>query len=304
MTAPRTAIPVKRPKPLIEPALPREIATANLERRRGDLVLDGGFFLSRYPVFIVGSPRSGTSILVDVMLNAGYVGYREGNFLPLIANVNLAIDRHLKLFGNPGDPVLAAKVDRDRFKDNILQVFKKTVDDLNPVAPWFDKSGNPEMIDIIPAIRSLWPDSIFIFARRRGIENVVSRLKKFPGHAFEYHCHDWAKNMSAWRNMRWRLPSSTYIEVDQQDMIQFPAETAIVIADFLKLSADKVPALSSTMQRNRPQETGAGSAARVYSLASAGWSNHQQEVFLKNCATEMTAFGYTLDESYRGAPVA
>jgi hypothetical protein len=267
-------------------------------------LLDGGLFLSQYPVFIVGSPRSGTSILVDVMLSAAYRGYREGNFLPLIISVNLAIDRHLKVFGNPGDPVLAAKIDRDRFKDDILQVFKKTVDDLNPVAPWFDKSGNPEMIDAIPAIRSLWPNSVFIFARRRGIENVVSRLKKFPGHGFEYHCHDWAKNMAAWRNMRWRLPSSAYIEVDQQDMIQFPAETATAMADFLKLSEDKSSALSNTMQRNRPQETGAGSAARVYSLASVGWSDKQQEIFLKNCANEMTAFGYTLDESYRGASVA
>lgn len=34
--------------------------------------------MSHYPVFVVGSPRSGTSILVDGLLSVGYKGFREG----------------------------------------------------------------------------------------------------------------------------------------------------------------------------------------------------------------------------------
>jgi hypothetical protein len=34
-------------------------------------------------VFIVGSPRSGTSILTRAMQGLGYQGFHEGNFLTL-----------------------------------------------------------------------------------------------------------------------------------------------------------------------------------------------------------------------------
>ena len=37
--------------------------------------------MPKFPVFVVGSPRSGTSILVDALFSAGYKGFREGSFL-------------------------------------------------------------------------------------------------------------------------------------------------------------------------------------------------------------------------------
>ncbi len=36
------------------------------------------------PLFIVGSPRSGTSVLVDAAFAAGFKGFREGNLLGLL----------------------------------------------------------------------------------------------------------------------------------------------------------------------------------------------------------------------------
>jgi hypothetical protein len=56
------------------------------------------FKFPRYPVFIVGSPRSGTSAMVDVLLAAGYHGFREGNFLPLAHRISLDIERHFSSF--------------------------------------------------------------------------------------------------------------------------------------------------------------------------------------------------------------
>ena len=171
----------------------------------------------RYPIFIVGSPRSGTSILVDAMLSCGYSGFREGMFLSLMHHVNHVTDRHFSYYA--GNDNLISAIEKAELKAELFQIFKSKVDAHNKLAPWFDKTGNQDMILALPIVAQLWPDSVFIFAKRRAIENVISRLKKFPNYNFEYHCADWTKNMAAWRQIRDCLDPSRFIEIDQLDMI-------------------------------------------------------------------------------------
>jgi len=258
--------------------------------------------VSCYPVFIVGSPRSGTSLLVDAMLSAGYHGFREGNFLPLVTTLQTAIDHHFSIFAAGGRQTLVGNIDKAVLSADMLRVIKSAVDPHVTQAPWFDKSGNPAMIMAIGAIRSLWPESVFIFAKRRGIENLVSRLKKFPNHNFEYHCKDWSRTMLEWRKVRDTLPPGTGIEIDQQDFVRDPSRVAAKLVNFLQLPADRTQRVLETLQRNRPQETESNSAARIYSLAKLDWSEPQKAAFMSNCLTEMQAYGYTLDETYEENP--
>jgi hypothetical protein len=174
--------------------------------------------MPKSPVFIVGSPRSGTSVLVIALTRAGYQGYHEGNFLPLMMSVGDMVDRYFAGAGKKNPKVLAAHVDPALLKSRLQDVFRTVTQELNTGPYWFDKSGNHEMIRAVPILRRLWPESVFIFAKRRGIENLVSRTKKFPTRDFEYHCVDWAKNMSTWREVRAQLPNDTYAEVDQRDL--------------------------------------------------------------------------------------
>ena len=258
--------------------------------------------MSRYPIFIVGSPRSGTSLLVDALLSAEYHGFREGNFLPLITTLQAAIDRHFNVFGSDGKQTLAGNIDKAWLNAELLRVFKTAVESHVTQAPWFDKSGNAEMIMAIGAIRSLWPESAFIFAKRRGIENIVSRLKKFPSHSFEYHCKDWSRTMLVWRNVRNTLPAGSAIEVDQQDLLRDPARVTAALTEFLRLPASRTEKIMQTLQRNRPQEAEKGSATRVYALEKLDWSELQKTTFLTHCLKEMEAYGYTLDETYDKHP--
>jgi hypothetical protein len=172
------------------------------------------------------------------------------------------------------------------------------VNDLNPKEPWFDKSGGREMIWAIPIVRELWPGSVFVFAKRRGIENVISRMKKFPGESFEGHCHDWARHMAVWRHIRQQLPPGCFIEVDQRDMIQQAERTARSLCAFLQVDESAVPDACYVMSTQRPQESEKGSASKTLSLAESGWTVEQTETFLEHCETEMKEFGYTMDEHY------
>ncbi len=249
------------------------------------------------PLFIVGSPRSGTSILTDGMLAAGYRGFREGNFLPLLRVYKAAADRHYTEFGSGSGEVMAARIDWEAFKADIFSVFKRHVDRLNPETPWMDKSGNPEMIEVLPHLLDLWPSAVFVFAKRRGIENVISRSRKFPGHTFEYHCRDWAKNMAAWRAVR-DAAGERAIEIDQQEIIRAPEQSARRLADFAKAGVSACGRIREVFTVGRPQETTAGSAAAVCSLEKSSWSQEQRAAFLNICSGEMEAYGYSTEESY------
>lgn len=256
--------------------------------------------MARYPVFIVGSPRSGTSALVDVMLAAGYSGFREGMFLSLLSGLSDLVSQHFNTFAaDANDKILISRINADLLKKEIFGLLKKYMEAANPDGPWFDKTGNPEMIRAIPIIKLLWPESVFIFAKRRGIENVLSRLRKFPTHNFQYHCKDWAANMSAWREVRTQLHPDSFVEVDQQDMIQHPQAVAAELAGFLGLASGGP--IEATLRLSRPQQSESNSAERVVTLDGLGWSQDQLTVFGKYCAAEMEAYGYAFDDQYRAS---
>jgi hypothetical protein len=154
------------------------------------------------------------------------------------------------------------------------------------------------MIEAMPILLELWPDAKFIFAKRRGIENVVSRVQKFPARDFGYHCRDWAKNMSAWRRMCGRFPDLPGIDVDQRDISDSPAATAALIAEFLGMPDSARAKMATRFQNSRPQQTGPETTSRVLLLAETGWSD-ELEKFHRLCGREMDAYGYTTDATYR-----
>jgi predicted ATPase len=253
---------------------------------------------TRYPLFIVGSPRSGTSILIDALRGAGYQGFSEGNFLSCLQPIERLIDQHFETF-DPGNPkVLISRIDRSVLKTALYQLVCQAAEAQYGDQPWVDKTGNPEMIAAIPIILQIWPCSHFIFAKRRAIENVFSRLRKFPRLNFAYHCGDWARNMAAWRRIRSAMPNLHGIEVDQREISVGPANTAARIAAFLGLGDAAAQQMTRIFETNRPQQTENGSAERLLTLRSTGWSEQQVQVFHTNCDEEMRAFGYTEDETY------
>lgn len=250
------------------------------------------------PVFIVGSPRSGTSALVTALWDIGYHGFGEGHFLDLLQRIDFVVDDHFSPSVGTDPAAMLGNIDKRDLKRRIFEAFRTTVNDLHPNEPWFDKTHHPPMIASIPIIRELWPGSVFVFAKRRGIENVISRLKKFPDESFEDACSSWAKSMAQWRTIREQLPPGCFFEVEQRDMIKQPERTARSLCAFLQVDEGAFPAAYIAMSTQRPEESAQGSAAKTFSLAETGWTVEQTETFLKHCETEMKEFGYTMDERY------
>ena len=254
--------------------------------------------MSRSPVFIVGSPRSGTSALVKAQTTVGYRGYNEGNFLPLMRILDRSVDNHFAIFGKPNPNRLTSQIDREKLKEGIHHTFRQLAQEAHPYPLWFDKSGHADMIPAIPILRQLWPQSVYVFCKRRAIENVASRLKKFPAQDFERHCAGWAKIMAAWRAVRTELPAEVYLEVDQQDLIRDTEDISRKLSQLLQLDPEQQRMLVRTFKSRRPQETSKGSAAQMYSLESIGWSEAQLATFRRHCGPEMEAYGYGSGADY------
>lgn len=253
------------------------------------------------PLFIVGSPRSGTSILVDAALAAGYQGFREGNLLSLLQPIRDQVFTHFQRFGTDNSKVLTAHLRPETLYSAIAEVFKQTVESLNPDRPWVDKTCNNPMILLLPDLVWLWPDCRIIFAKRRGIENVRSRLRKFPARDFTYHARDWALIMSTWRRVRERLEPWRYCEIDQRDLITRPQAAAAEIGALLSLDVSAQGRMTHIFVTLRPQQTAPGTAEQIVSLQNAGWTEDQVREFLRVCGEEVEAYGYTLDDTYRRA---
>lgn len=251
------------------------------------------------PVFIVGSPRSGTSALANVLSALGFDGFKEGNYLSLIHALDKAVDHQFNSMRTDVPKVMITHIDRHELKDALFDAAVVQVKKLNPKHPWFDKTGNPGMILSIPIIAKLWPNSVFILAKRRAIENIMSRLKKFPQHSFEYHCKDWVANFRAWREICKDLPENRRMEIDQRDMVAAPDIAATKLKQLLALDDQQLATITSVLTKKRPQETTPGSSEKVVGLESTGWTQEQKQTFIKLCGEEMKRQGYSMDESYR-----
>jgi hypothetical protein len=258
--------------------------------------------MMRSPVFIVGSSRSGTSILVTALRAAGYGGYYEGHVLSLIRVIERDVDRHFDSFYTESSKVLISQVDRADLKARLAGMIGAEAVRHQPDGPWVDKTGGLEMIESIPTLARIFPTARFVFAQRRAIENLVSRMVKFPGHGFDHHCASWAKIMAGWRLLRQSHPDLACIVIDQRDISADPATVAGRLGDFLALETAGRAALLGAFSSKRPQQTEPGSADRVLSLAETGWTYAQTAMFHQHCDTEMQAAGYTMDESYRTVP--
>jgi len=258
------------------------------------------------PVFILGAARSGTSALSQALLTCGeYQGFQEGHFLWLLPRFLETLRQFYAINGVDGLPerfTMLAHVPHAYMVSSVRATMVAAASEMFPTGKWIEKTPRPEMIAAARLMQELWPNARFIFLKRRGLENVASRLVKFPQISFQDHCRDWTKSMEAWLSVRDLLKSAA-IEVEQLALARTPDRVATTLGEFLDMPKNAIARLAWSLKNDWPEAT-SNVRRPMANIAKLGWLDKQVVEFRSICAPMMAAFGYGYGEEYFAAPVA
>lgn len=252
------------------------------------------------PIFVIGSARSGTSIIAKAIKSGANIpGYNEGHFLPLISFLIQEVEQYYekKEFLMAKKGFMIAHTNQNELEQGILKVFRNICDSLYKNEVWIDKTPDMGMIKASPYLLSVWSKSRFIFAKRRGIECINSRLKKFSHIPFETHCKIWKICMESWLAVRENLDGH-YIEIDQREISLNPKLIAKKIGSFLNLNQEQTERINNIFSTNRPEFTGGSEAEQAIEISEAGWNDEQINFFRQHCGAVSKQFGYSEASSY------
>jgi len=251
------------------------------------------------PIFVLGSVRSGTSAMGYALTHgAGIPGHDEGHVSTLLQAMLNAADVVASNFPGSGGRYLLDQFDTPALRTHVINYFQAFFEQRYPEGRWCDKT--PSDFDGAPAVRvaplllEMFPNARFIYCQRRGIENVLSRVTKFPQTPFWYHCRSWATTILAWHEVRARL-GDRWIEVRQEQMALEPEKVSDELAVFLGLSAEQRDGVLRTFLKDRPEQSRPAGEGHELSMKEAGWDTGLQGVFLHECSAAMALAGYSIE---------
>ena len=252
------------------------------------------------PIFVIGSARSGTSIIAEAIKSGTSIsGCNEGHFLPLTYFLMQELEQYYSkrksLMNKEG--FMISHTDYDDLEEKLIEIFRNTCDSFYQDQVWLDKTPDMGMIKAAPYLLRIWPESRFIFAKRRGMECINSRLRKFPHVPFKTHCKIWKTCMEIWLSVRDNL-NDHYIEIDQREISIHPELMAQKIGNFLNLDNEKIEKIYNIFSHKRPESTGGNELPRAMAISEASWNNEQIDFFRKHCGTISEKYGYSESSSY------
>jgi Sulfotransferase family len=250
------------------------------------------------PIFVLGAARSGTTAVAQALLRL-FPGHMEGHLIDLLAHLAVAT---VRFYAQKTDERASSKdtmvsaISKDYVQNSLDAMFIEIIRRMFSEGRWVEKTPNSDMIYLAPRLKQMWPKSRFIFMKRRFLENLQSRLRKFPMYDFEKNASEWTQAMAAWMDVRSHLAGSA-IEIDQDYLSRKPAEVAVALRDFLQLTEAEAARLGQALKNNRPERT-SDLADTYIDLESLRWTQPQIDEFKRTCLRWMDVFGYSTDATY------
>jgi hypothetical protein len=222
---------------------------------------------SAAPIFIVGMPRSGTTLIEQIL--AAHPAVQGAGELRFMRTVVEQVS---------GFPNGVAALDGGALT-RLGQAYLSHVESL--------AGGRPRVVDKAPGnfvnaglIRLILPDAKIIHARRDPVDTCLSCYTKLFADALNFtydltelgrYCRDYQKMMDHWRAV---LPASHFLEVDYEAVVDDIEAEARRMLEFLELPWD--PACLEFYRVERPVRTASVNQVRqpIYRSSSGRWRKH------------------------------
>ena len=255
---------------------------------------------TQHPVFVLGAARSGTSALAQALMRSTrYQGHGEGHLLDLVSGLLGTVGKHYADRRGEwvsGINTMIAAVPQRFMEDAVRHGFVELARSLFPSGFWLDKTPRPAMTRAAPCLLDIWPDARFVYMKRRAIENIESRRRKFPGIGFAEHCADWTANLADWHDVKMGL-SGRAVEIDQQVLAHEPGRVVEVLAPLLSLNAQEGMRLKQALAFDHPERT-SRQFGSVSGLDQVAWTPEERAVFRQTCGATMRQCGYADGPDY------
>jgi hypothetical protein len=252
------------------------------------------------PVFVLGAARSGTSAMAQALFrNTRFVGHGEGHLLDMAPHLMQVVEKHYRERAGerrPGINTMIAAVEPERVQAAIAQGLIALMREVFPGGYWLDKTPGASMIQAVPMLLRIWPEARFVFMRRRAIENLASRGRKFPKEGFDNACRRWADCLAAWEQVRGGLGGRA-VEVDWLLMAREPARVAEAVGRLLDLDPDEQRRFRQALQVDLPERT-SDRFAEVLDGLPPDMDAEQQRLFTAISLPWMERAGYDTTARY------
>lgn len=233
--------------------------------------LSGQGASSAQPVFVLGMPRSGTTLVEQIL--ASHPSIHGAGELQYIQKIVTGIPDFLRTFGSVTP-------------EQLRQLGQAYLDKVIPLA-----KGRPHIVDKMPVnfvyaglIHLILPDARIIHCRRDPVDTCLSCYSKSfsVGQLFSYdqtelgrYYNDYQKIMEHWREV---LPTTHFLEVDYESVIDDLEGQARRMLAFLGLEWD--PACLTFYKTERPVRTASVNQVRqpVYSSSAGRWRKYGDQL--------------------------
>lgn len=249
-------------------------------------------------LFVLGAPRSGTSAVRSAIYQTRYKGPGEAHTIGLLKSmvdhaVGYAMDAEAaKAGGN-----LLAEIKTDLIVSALCEAYVAMIEQAHPTDYFIDKTPSLGPIQALELVDRYLPIPVrFLFCKRRGIDNVQSNSRKWPGRIFGDRCKEWSSIIDLWDVVSPKL-SSPVMEVEFYDLNYRRRETTIRIADFLQVTSAEQQAMANYLETNSPERTAEMADGIGQPLSATGWTDSEKEQFVTLTGATMQRSGYGL-ESY------
>lgn len=253
------------------------------------------------PIFILGNPRSGSSLITACLKQVLHIqGYNEGHFLKYMPKYQTLTDT---IFSNRSlheihKDVGFGNINKEIFMHNIYLAFKNSYESLFDQSQtyWLDKTPIV-FINLVHIINQLWPNAKFIVLKRRSLENIQSRIKKFTNTSFEQHCIEWHNTMNTWFYLDKNFITNRFIEIEHYDILFNSDNVGYQIASFLPEYKEYAKQITEYIQTHHPQST-TGFKPIILDINTIDWSKEQKITHDKICSETLSLYKYSTDSNY------